>query len=57
MIFTVCNKHNGEEVNVYHVRIDKTGYPHFLVYTKNGWRYMSAKNFKPWQRSVQNAET
>lgn len=56
-MFTVCNKHSGEKVNVYHVRIDKTGYPHFLVYTKDGWRYMSAKNFKPWQRSVENAET
>lgn len=35
MLVTVCN-----------VRDDKMGYPHFLVYIDNQWRYISAKYFK-----------
>lgn len=35
MLVTVCN-----------VRDDKRGYPHFLVYIDNQWRYISAKYFK-----------
>lgn len=34
-------------VTVFNVRDDKSGYPHFLIYVDNQWRYLSAKYFKP----------
>lgn len=34
-------------VTVYSVRDDNKGYPHFLVYFDNQWRYINAKYFKP----------
>lgn len=47
MIFTVTNKDNNKEYNVYDVMYDKAGYPHFLVYKDGQWLRMSAKYFKP----------
>lgn len=35
--------------DVYNVRNDKTGYPHFLIYKINAWVYVSAKHFKPYE--------
>lgn len=32
---------------VYGVRSDKHGYPQFLIYTNNQWRWVSAKHFEP----------
>lgn len=37
----------SQRLTVYHVRNDKTGYPQFLVYFENQWRYISAKYFEP----------
>lgn len=34
-------------VMVYNVRDDSNGFPQFLVYIDNQWRYISAKYFKP----------
>ena len=34
---------------VYDVRNDKNGYPHFLIYKDNEWKYVSAKHFVPVQ--------
>ena len=30
---------------VYAVRDDKNGYPHFLIYDDGEWKYISAKHF------------
>lgn len=32
---------------VYHIKQNRNGYPMFLIYDKNQWRYVSAKHFKP----------
>lgn len=32
---------------VYNIRDDKNGYPHFLIYIDNQWKYISAKHFIP----------
>lgn len=41
--------YNGESdyelVEVYAVRDDKNGYPHFLIYENGEWKYKSAKYF------------
>lgn len=34
-------------VPVYDVKRDKHGFPHFLVFWRGQWRYISAKHFKP----------
>ena len=34
-------------VTVFAVQNDNHGYPMFLIYVKNQWRYLSAKYFKP----------
>lgn len=34
-------------VTAYAVRNDKNGYPQFLIYESNQWKWVSAKNFKP----------
>lgn len=35
--------------DVYAIRDDKTGYPHFLIYKVNAWVYVSAKHFIPYK--------
>ena len=57
IIFTVTRKGSEEfdnnlglntlSVKVYAVRDDKNGYPHFLIYEKGEWKYVSAKYFTP----------
>lgn len=37
----------AKELTVYNIRDNKAGYPQFLVYINNQWRYISAKFFKP----------
>lgn len=32
-------------VKVYHIKDDKNGYPHFLIYENGEWKYVSAKRF------------
>lgn len=44
-LFQVCRKSDDAIVNVYAVRDDKAGYPHFLVYENNEWKYVKAKHF------------
>ena len=50
-LFTVCKKSEEEfarrSVDVYAVRDDKNGYPQFLIYEDNQWKYISAKHFIP----------
>lgn len=43
----VVFKLTGEKFDVYNVRDNKNGYPHFLVYMHYQWKYISAKKFKP----------
>ena len=47
MNFTVVNKKNNKEYNVYDITYNKAGYPHFLIYKDGEWLRLSAKNFKP----------
>lgn len=35
------------EERVFGVRSDKHGYPQFLIYVDNQWRWVSAKRFEP----------
>ena len=35
------------KVKVYAIRNDKNGYPHFLIYEDNQWKWKSAKHFTP----------
>ena len=47
-LFEVCRKSdNNKTVGVYAVRDDKCGYPHFLIYEDNEWKYVKAKHFVP----------
>lgn len=34
-------------ITVYDIKNDKNGYPHFLIYENNEWKYVSAKHFIP----------
>lgn len=36
-----------KRVKVYSIRNDKNGYPQFLIYENEEWKYVSAKHFKP----------
>ena len=47
-MFVVYDKRKGQygmPVTVYSVRDDKNGYPHFLIYENDQWKYVSAKRF------------
>ena len=48
-MFKVCRKDNVsfECFEVYAIRDDKNGYPHFLIYDNGEWKYVSAKHFAP----------
>lgn len=39
-------------VNVYNVRDDKNGYPHFLIYENGEWKYVKANRFAAQQEIV-----
>lgn len=47
--FKVIEKETGVKRRVFAVKIDKNGYPRFLVYVvnKNSWIWVKAKHFKP----------
>lgn len=36
---------------IWSIRNDKTGFPHFLIYDKNQWKWQSAKYFRPIQEA------
>ena len=46
-MFNVYKKETNEIVDVYDIRTDRAGYPMFLIYENNQWKYRSAKHFKP----------
>ena len=48
-MFKVFKKDNVsyESFEVYAIRDDKNGYPHFLIYEDGEWKYVSAKYFAP----------
>lgn len=37
----------GTIEEVFNIRDDKCGYPHFLIHSQGEWKYESAKNFVP----------
>nr|DAN05821.1 MAG TPA: hypothetical protein [Caudoviricetes sp.] len=47
-MFNVYKKETDEIVDVYDVRTDRAGYPMFLIFENNQWKYRSAKYFKPY---------
>lgn len=46
-MFKVFHKNKQREYEVYNIRDDKTGYPHFLIFQDGRWVYQSAKHFVP----------
>ena len=46
-MFKVIEKETEEVYNVYDIKYDKCGYPHFVVYKNGQWQIKSAKYFKP----------
>lgn len=46
-LFVVILKKTDDIKSVYDVKIDKAGYPHFLIYDNGQWKYISAKHFEP----------
>ena len=36
-----------QEFEVFDIRYDSAGYPHFLLYIDNSWQVCSAKDFSP----------
>ena len=46
-MFYVKTKQNDNVFSVYDVKNDSSGYPHFLIYDKKQWRWVSAKIFQP----------
>lgn len=36
-----------QEFDVFDIRYDSTGYPHFLLYINDEWQVISAKEFTP----------
>ena len=48
-LFKVCRKSDDALINVYAVKDDKNGYPNFLIYEDNEWKYIKAKHFYEYQ--------
>ena len=46
-MINVQTKATKKPVDVYDVKRDKNGYPHFLVYKDGQWVYLTAKIFEP----------
>ena len=40
-------KNAGERVDVYGIKYDSSGFPHFLIYKEGRWEIKSAKHFRP----------
>lgn len=43
----VIHKKTGKIFEVYEIKNDSCGYPTFLIYKDNQWKWMPAKHFKP----------
>ena len=46
-LFRVLRKLGDIPVDVYNIKKDKNGYPLFLIYEDNEWKYVEAKHFVP----------
>lgn len=44
---TVKEKSSGVLYEVYDIKYNKAGYPHFLIYKEGQWLMRSAKHFEP----------
>ena len=47
MTFELFYVPEGKIVDIYSVKYDDCGYPHFLFYNENQWITKSAKYFRP----------
>lgn len=47
MADTMLYKPNNRVYQVYDIRVNKSGYPLFLIYKDGAWVYRSAKHFTP----------
>lgn len=49
-LFEVWKKNDEclTRTKVFAVRDDKNGYPHFLIFENNEWKYVKAKHFVPY---------
>lgn len=45
--YDIVDCRNSKWYKIYSIRNDKTGFPHFLIYDENQWKWQSAKHFKP----------
>lgn len=43
---------NGKQYKIWSIRNDRKGFPHFLIYDNNQWKWQSAKHFKPIEEDV-----
>ena len=50
--FKVRHKVSNSIHEVYDIQYDNCGYPHFLIYEKNDWVKVSAKNYKPYKTLI-----
>ena len=50
--FKVQHKVSNSIHEVYDIQYDNCGYPHFLIYEKNDWVKVSAKNYKPYKTLI-----
>lgn len=48
-MISLYDKQQSAWVNIYNVRDDKNGYPHFLIYENDQWKYKSAKHFADYE--------
>lgn len=55
-MFKVIDRYNNHIVQVFSVRDDKSGFPQFLVFEHNSWKWVSAKRFLP-QSDILNNTT
>lgn len=46
-MFQAQTKATKKLVDIYDIKRDKNGYPHFLVYKDGQWVYLTAKLFEP----------
>ena len=43
----IVSDYIAEKVEVFDIKRDKNGYPHFLIFSDGEWKYESAKHFIP----------
>ena len=47
----VKNKSNNKIFDVYDIKYNKSGYPHFLIYEDGQWKIVSAKFYIPYNEN------